>query len=189
MLAGVGGLLGIAMGSSEAAGYVRADGRLTTWLNELAFAPLDLARDAPIDEWSGDRGCGVQYLSQQAVGRLLPKAGIEVDVALPLPELLVQLQRLMAAGDDRAVRVYETVGTYLGYALLEYRDLYAFEHVLLLGRVTSGAGGQLIEERAAEVLRVEDPPAAEAIAFHRVSERDKRHGQAVAAASLPALAP
>jgi predicted NBD/HSP70 family sugar kinase len=189
MLAGVGGLLGIAMGSSEAAGYVRRDGRLTTWLNELAFAPLDLARDAPIDEWSGDRGCGVQYLSQQAVGRLLPKAGIEVDVALPLPELLVQLQRLMAAGDDRAVRVYETVGTYLGYALLEYRDLYAFEHVLLLGRVTSGAGGQLIEERAAEVLRVEDPPAAEAIAFHRVSERDKRHGQAVAAASLPALAP
>jgi len=189
MLAGVGALLGIAMGSSEAAGYVRPDGRLTTWLNELAFAPLDLAPGAPIDEWSGDRGCGVQYLSQQAVGRLLPKAGIEVDVALSLPERLVELQRLMAAGDDRAVRVYETIGTYLGYALLEYRDLYVFEHVLLLGRVTSGAGGEVIEERAAEVLRVEDAPAAEAIAFHRVSERDKRHGQAVAAASLPALAP
>ncbi len=187
MLAGVGGLLGLAMGSSEAAGYVTPEGGLTPWLNELAFTPIDYRPDAPVDEWSGDRGCGVQYLSQQAVGRLLPAAGIETDPASSMPERLVLLQQLMASGDTRAARVYETIGAYLGYALLEYRDWYAFEHLLLLGRVTTGPGGDIINARAREVLQAESPETAAAITFHAVSERDKRHGQAVAAASLPRL--
>jgi predicted NBD/HSP70 family sugar kinase len=187
MVAGVGGLLGVAMGSSEAAGFVTADGGLTAWLNELAFTPIDVRPDAPIDEWSGDRGCGVQYLSQQAVGRLLPVAGIEVDPSTALPERLVLLQRLMAGGDPRARLVYETIGAYLGYALLDYRDLYEFDHLLLLGRVTSGPGGEVLNARAREVLLAEAPDAAP-LRFHAVSERDKRHGQAVAAASLPDLA-
>jgi len=187
MAAGVGGLLGIAMGSSEAAGYVTPAGGLTPWLNELAFVPIDYRVDAPIDEWSGDRGCGVQYLSQQAVGRLLPVAGIDVDQQTPLPEQLVSLQQLVAAGDRRAACVYETIGTYLGYALLEYRDWYEFEHVLVLGRVTSGPGGEVITAQARRVLDVEAPAVSASITFHAASERDKRHGQAVAAASLPAL--
>ncbi|MFI5225167.1 MAG: ROK family protein [Candidatus Limnocylindrales bacterium] len=187
MLAGVGGLLGIAMGSSEAAGYVTRERTLTRRLNELAFVPLDAAPDGPIDDWSGDRGCGAQYLSQQAVGRLLPVAGIDVAAGTPLPDQLLLLQSLMADGDDRARRVYQTIGTYLGYALLDYRTLYDVDHVLVLGRVTSGPGGDAIVDRAEEVLRAEDPGAAAAVAFHRVSERDKRHGQAVAAASLPSL--
>jgi predicted NBD/HSP70 family sugar kinase len=166
---------------------VRPDGRLTSRLNELAFAPLDLAPDAAVDEWSGDRGCGVQYLSQQAVARLLPAAGIDVEPGTSLPERLVEVQRLMADGDDRARRVYQTIGTYLGYALLEYRTLYEIEHVLLLGRVTSGPGAGVILDSAVEVLRTEDPAAAEGMVFHRASERDRRHGQAVAAASLPPL--
>jgi len=187
MLAGVGSLLGVAMGSSEAAGYVTRDGGLTPWLNELAFTPIDLRPDAPLDEWSGDRGCGVQYLSQQAVARLLPAAGIEFDPASPLPERLVLVQKLMTAGDPRARLVYETIGTYLGYALLEYRDWYDFDHLLLLGRVTTGPGGDVIDERARAVLAAEDPAFAGSVRFHSVSERDKRHGQAVAAASLPSL--
>jgi predicted NBD/HSP70 family sugar kinase len=185
MVAGVGGLLGVAMGSSEAAGFVTRQGGLTPWLNELAFTPIDLRPDAPIDEWSGDRGCGVQYLSQQAAGRLLPAAGIEVDPAGPLPERLVHLQGLMAAGDERARLVYETIGTYLGYALLDYLDWYDLEHLLLLGRVTTGPGGDVIESRARQVLATEAPESG--VRFHKVSERDKRHGQAVAAASLPSL--
>jgi predicted NBD/HSP70 family sugar kinase len=185
--AGVGSLLGIAMGSSEAAGYVRSDGSLTSWLNELAFTPIDYRPDAPLDEWSGDRGCGVQYLSQQSLGRLLPAAGIEADPAGSLPERLVQLQELTAAGDPRAVPVYEAIGTYLGYALLDYRDWYDFENVLLLGRVTTGPGGEVINARARAVLQAEAPDVAAAITFHAASERDKRHGQAVAAASLPNL--
>jgi predicted NBD/HSP70 family sugar kinase len=187
MASGVGGLLGVAMGSSEAAGFVTRERGLTPWLNELAFSPIDLRPDAPLDEWSGDRGCGVQYLSQQAVGRLLQAAGIDADPASSLPERLVLVQRLMAAGDDRARRVYETIGTYLGYALLDYRDWYDFEHLLLLGRVTSGPGGDVVNARARDVLAAEAPEIAASIRFHTVSERDKRHGQAVAAASLPRL--
>jgi predicted NBD/HSP70 family sugar kinase len=187
MVAGVGGLLGIAMGSSEAAGYVTRDRSLTPWLNELAFTPIDYAPEAPIDEWSGDRGCGVRYFSQQALPRLLPAAGIELDAATPLPERLVVLQQLMAAGDERAARVYETIGTHLGFALLEYADFYDFEHVLLLGRVMTGPGGDVIQARATEVLAVEG--TEKPVSFHAVSERDKRHGQAVAAASLPRIAP
>ncbi|MGD0019782.1 MAG: ROK family protein [Candidatus Limnocylindrales bacterium] len=194
MHGGVGGLLGIAMGSSQAAGYVTREGDLTSWLNELAFVPIDYAPAAPLDEWSGDRGCGVQYMSQQAVGRLLIPVGIEADPRSPLPERLLLLQHRMAGGDERAARVYETIGTYLGYALLDYRDIYDFDNVLVLGRVVSGPGGDLILARAREVLASDDavdPAAAGSgpatITFHTVSERDKRHGQAVAAASLPAL--
>ena len=187
MVAGVGRLLGIAMGSSEAAGYVTRERGLTPWIDELAFVPIDLRPDAPVDEWSGDRGCGVQYLSQQAVARLLPVAGIDADPAAPLPERLVLLQDRMATGDPRAARVYATIGTYLGYALLEYRDWYDVEHVLVLGRVMTGPGGDVVLAGAREVLEAEDPAFSAATTFHAVSERDKRHGQAVAAASLPVV--
>jgi predicted NBD/HSP70 family sugar kinase len=192
MAGGVGGLLGIAMGSSQAGGYVTGEGHLTSWLNELAFVPIDYAPEAPVDEWSGDRGCGAQYLSQQAVGRLLGPAGIEVDASPTLPERLVQLQQLMDAGDERAGRVYETIGTYLGYALLDYLDTYDFDRVLVLGRVVTGTGGDVILAKAREVLASDDAVDVAAaskpsITFQAVSERDKRHGQAVAAASLPAL--
>jgi len=189
LAAGVGGMLGVAMGSSEAAGYVTPAGGLTNWINELAFAPIDYRPDAPRDEWSGDRGCGAQYLSQQAAGRLLPVAGIKTDPDSSLPDRLVLLQRLMADGDERAARVYETIGTYLGYALLEYREWYDFGHVLVLGRVTTGPGGDLITSRARDVLRAEGVNGDASLTFHAVSERDKRHGQAVAAASLPTIAP
>ena len=187
MMADTGGLLGIAMGSSQAAGYVDRKGHLTSRIDELAFAPIDDAPDAPADEWSGDRGCGVQYFSQQAAGRLMVAAGIDVDGSSPLPERLVCLQEHMAAGDARAALVYRSVGAYLGYALLTYREHYDLGHLLLLGRVMSGAGGDVIIETARAVLAAEDPVAAEGIAFHVADERQKRHGQAVAAASLPAL--
>jgi predicted NBD/HSP70 family sugar kinase len=186
MIAKVSGLLGIAMGSSEAAGYITADGKLTSWLDELAFVPIDLAPDAAVDDWSGDRGCGSQYFSQQALRRLMPAAGIEVGPGTVLPDQLLLLQRLIREEDPRARRVYETIGTELGYALLEYGTLYDVENVLLLGRLTSGVGGDVVIESAIVALRAEDPATAERMTFHSVSERDKRHGQAVAAASLPA---
>jgi predicted NBD/HSP70 family sugar kinase len=187
MMSGVGSLLGIAMGSSEAAGYVTPSGSITGWLNELAFVPIDFAPGAAEDEWSGDLGCGAQYLSQQSVARLLGLAGIDVDPRTDLPDRLRHLQELMSRGDLRAVRVYETIGTYLGYALLEYRDLYDIEHVLLLGRVLTGAGGDVILDCARSVLQAEDPSFAERVTFLAPSEKEKRHGQAVAAASLAPL--
>ena len=185
-LAGVTALLGMALGSSLAAGYVARDGTLTTWLDELAFAPLDAAPEAPLDEWSGDRGCGAQYLSQQALVRLLPAAAIATPAGMAVPEQLVELQRLMAGGDPRAGQVYQTIGTYLGYALLGYAGAYAIEHVLVLGRVMSGPGGDVILDAARTVLEAE-ASGGPRIAFHTASERDKRHGQAVVAAGLPTL--
>jgi predicted NBD/HSP70 family sugar kinase len=185
MAIGQNAVLGIAMGSSEAAGYVTPDGNITSWLNELAFAPIDYNPNAPVDEWSGDRGCGVQYFSQQAVGRLIPVAGVELDAAMPLPEKLKHVQSLMQQGDDRARKIYQTIGPYLGYGLAHYAAFYDFKNVLILGRVTSGPGGDVIIQGAKEVLRVEFPDLAKGIAFHIPDEKDKRRGQAVAAASLP----
>ncbi|WCJ59539.1 ROK family protein [Fontisphaera persica] len=180
-------VLGIAMGTSMAGGYVTPAGNITTWLNEVAFMPVDYAPDAPVDEWSKDRGCGVQYFSQQAVARLLPRAGIETPAGMPFPERLKLLQSLMAQGDPRAVPVYQTIGTYLGYALAHYAAFYTIENVLVLGRVTSGAGGDLIIRGAQEVLQAEFPDLARRLAFHVPGETEKRHGQAIAAASLPVV--
>lgn len=189
MALGANGVLGIAMGTSQAGGFVTPAGTITTWLNELAFAPVDMDPGAPADEWSGDLGCGVQYFSQQAVGRLLGPAGIVLDAALPLPEKLKAVQQLMAAGDERAQRIYRTIGVYLGYAIAHYADFYDFGHVLVLGRVTSGTGGDLLLEEARRVLAQEFPELAAGLSFHVPDETEKRHGQAIAAASLPALKP
>jgi predicted NBD/HSP70 family sugar kinase len=187
MSLGKNAVLGLAFGTSLAAGYVTRDGNITSWLNELAFAPVDYHPQAARDEWSGDYGVGAQYFSQQAVGRLMPAAGIEADAKLPLPEKLKLVQALMAKGDDRARKIYQTIGTYLGYTIAHYTDFYDFDHVLILGRVTSGEGGSVILNGARELLKREYPSLAARIAFHTPDEKDKRHGQAVAAASLPAL--
>ena len=178
-------ILGISLGTSTAGGYVNADGNITTWINELAFVPMDYNPNAPIDEWSGDRGCGVQHFSQQCVARLLGLAGIDMDSKLKLPEKLKQVQLLMDQGDYRARKIYQTIGAYLGYGVAHFSDFYDLENVLILGRVTSGPGGEIILSEAKEVLKLEFPDLAERIAFHIPSEKEKRHGQAVAAASLP----
>jgi len=180
-------VLGISMGSSQAAGYVTTEGTITPWLNELAFVPVDYRPDAPADEWSGDVGCGVQYFSQQAVGRLAPRAGIDFPAGMPLPERLAEVQSMMKSGDARAARIFETIGTYFGYAVAHYSDFYVFRNLLVLGRVTSGQGGEIIIHKAKEVLADEFPALAEKIEMRTPDERDKRLGQAVAAASLPVL--
>ncbi len=158
------------------------------WLNELAFAPVDLSPTAPRDEWSGDQGVGALYFSQQAAGRLLRPAGIMVEESVPLPERLVRLQALIRGGDTRAVRVYQTLGTYLGYALAQYATTYDYQHVLILGRVTTGPGADHIVELARKVLATEFPELAGRLHLHLPDEQTKRVGQAVAAASLPKLA-
>lgn len=180
-------VLGIALGTSTAGGYVTSEGNVTSWLNELAFTPIDYNPNAPVDEWSGDHGCGVQYFSQQAVGRLLTPSKIQSELAMSLPEKLKLVQSLMEKGDERARKIYETIGTYLGYGVAHFADYYDLRHVLILGRVTSGAGGDLILANAKEVLRIEFPELFSRIAFHTPDEKDKRHGQAVAAASLPRI--
>lgn len=187
MSLGQNAILGIALGTSTAVGYVTADGNITSWLNELAFVPVDYNPHAAVDEWSGDYGVGSQYFSQQCVGRLLEVAGIEAPAEMGLPDKLKLVQALMADEDYRAAKIYETIGTYLGYGVAHFADFYDIRHVLVLGRVTSGAGGDIMLEGAREVLSVEFPDLAERITFHVPDEKDKRHGQAIAAASLPTL--
>ena len=180
-------ILGISFGTSTAGGYVNAEGNITSWINELAFAPVDYNPHSPRDEWSGDYGCNVQYFSQQCVGRSLGPAGIEVDAKFGLPEKLKHVQELMDHGDHRARKIYETIGTYFGDAVAHLSEFYDLENVLILGRVTSGPGGEIIIAGAKEVLQMEFPELADKIAFHIPDEKQKRHGQAVAAASLPAI--
>jgi len=180
-------VLGTALGSSQAGGYVTRNGEITTWLNELAFCPVDYGPQAPVDEWSGDSGCGVQYFSQQAVFRLAPRAGIELAESLSPADKLKAVQELLGAGDARAWRIFETIGCYLGYGLAHYADFYELRHVLILGRVTSGEGGSIILSEAQEVLKREFPDLEEKIKLHLPDESSRRVGQAVAAASLPRL--
>ena len=187
MALGKNAILGIALGTSTAAGYVTPDGNITSWLNELAFVPIDYNPAAPVDEWSGDYGVGAQYFSQQCVGRLMGVAGIDSPAHMPLPDRLKVVQSLMLRGDYRARKIYETIGTYLGYGVAHFASFYDMRHVLVLGRVTSGPGGDLIVRGAHDVLEVEFPELADRIDFHVPGEQDKRHGQAIAAASLPAL--
>lgn len=181
------GMLGVAMGSSEAAGFMDKKGRILGWLNELAFAPVDYNPKAPADEWSGDHGVGALYFSQQAVNKLLPAAKIKLPKTMYLPERLKEVQDLMAKGDERAAKIYQTIGVYLGYTIPHYADFYDYAHMLILGRVTTGEGGDIVLSKAREVLAKEFPEAAAAIAMHVPDEKTRRVGQAVAAASLPKL--
>ncbi|MBQ2308589.1 MAG: ROK family protein, partial [Clostridia bacterium] len=180
-------VLGVAMGTSEAGGYVDPEGNITGWLNELAFVPVDYCREAMVDEWSGDYGCGVKYFSQDGVIKLAPFANIELDESLTLAEKLKVVQGLMKDGDSRAADIYDTIGAYFGYAIAYYAEFYDIKHVLIMGRVTSGEGGTLILERAREVLDKEFPELASKIQLHIPDESSRRVGQSVAAASLPEI--
>ncbi len=180
-------ILGIAMGTSEAGGYVDKDGNITGWLNELAFVPVDGQAEAMEDEWSGDIGCGVKYFSQDGVIKLAPYAGITLDSSAPLGEQLKAVQTLMAEGDTRPVDLYKSIGVYLGHSLAYYSIFYDIKHVLLMGRVVSGEGGNLILELAQKTLREDYPALAEKINVHLPDEKSRRVGQSVAAASLPEI--
>ena len=180
-------VLGVAMGTSEAGGYVDPDGNITGWLNELAFVPVDFCENAMVDEWSGDYGCGVKYFSQDGVIKLAPFANIDSDESLSPAEKLKVVQGLMEKGDQRAADIYDTIGAYFGYAIAYYTEFYDIKHVLIMGRVTSGEGGVILLERAQEVLDKEFPELAKKIELHIPDESSRRVGQSVAAASLPKI--
>ena len=180
---GENGIMGIAMGTSEAVGYVDQEGNLCGWLNELAFAPVDGQPDAMEDEWSGDIGCGVKYFSQDGVNKLAPRAGIELDESEPPAKRLKVVQNLMAESDERAVKVYNSIGVYLGHALGLYAQFYDINHVQMMGRVMSGKGGDIILEVAGKVMDEEYPDVK--FRPEAPDEMTRRVGQSSAAASLP----
>jgi predicted NBD/HSP70 family sugar kinase len=182
------GVLGIALGSSEAGGYVDLNGAITGWLNELAFAPVDYNPAAAADEWSGDTGVGAPYFSQQCVFRLAPKVGIQPPADATKAEKLKHVQGYLESGHEGAVKIWQSIGVYLGYTIAHYADFYDLKHVLILGRVTSGRGGSLILHGAKAVLAAEFPEIASRVNIQLPDEKSRRVGQSIAAASLPALA-
>lgn len=187
MSLGENNVLGVAMGTSEAVGYVDKHGNITGWLNELAFVPVDFYSGAMVDEWSGDYGCGVKYFSQDSVIKLAPAAGIELDEKSSPAEKLKVVQELMAKDDERAKKIYETIGIYFGYSLAYYSLFYDIDHVLIMGRVTSGKGGAMILDNAKKVLKEEFPEVVAKMELHIPDEKSRRVGQSVAAASLPLI--
>jgi len=184
---GKGNLMGIAMGTSEAVGYVDEDQNVLGWINELAFAPVDLQETAMQDEWSTDYGVGCKYFSQDAVIKLAPWAGIEIPGELSLAEKLKFVQKLMEADDERAIAVFETIGAYLAYTTVLYSQFYNIEYMMLLGRVMSGKGGDTILRVCNEILADEYPELYKKCTVTLPDEKMRRVGQSVAAASLPKI--
>ncbi|HNX36471.1 MAG TPA: ROK family protein [Kiritimatiellia bacterium] len=181
------GILGVAMGSSEAAGFIDRKGCLTGRLSELAFAPVDLHPAAPADEWSGDAGVGAMYFSQQAVNHLALKKGIRFPAKMPLPERLKKVQERMLDGDVVALNIFQKIGLYLGYTVPWYREFYGFDSLMILGRVTSGPGGVMILETARLILADQFPEIAEEVEVFMPDEKARRVGQSVAAATMPMI--
>lgn len=184
---GEGRVLGIAMGTSEAAGYVDSENGITGWLNELAFAPVDCSPIAMVDEWSGDRGCGVKYFSQDGIIKLAGFAGIPLNEDDPPAKKLAAVQTFMEQGDSRAVAVYRSLGVYFGHTVALYARFYEIRHILLLGRVMSGEGGGIIVKETRRVLKEEYPSLADRVNISLPEEGSRRIGQSVAAAGLPIL--
>ena len=180
-------VLGISMGTSQAGGYVDGGSNVTGWLNELAFVPIDYNAMSMVDEWSGDYGCGIKYLSQDAVIKLAPAAGIDLTPYLLPSQKLQVVQELLQSGDRSAIQIFETIGCYLGYAIAHYSDFYDIDYAYILGGVMADDGGSIILENATKVLAEEFPELAQKIKLAVPEESTIKLGQSIAAASLPKL--
>merc|ERR1712226_1083632 len=198
-----GNVMGISMGSSEGGGYANKDGNLMGWINELCYIRLDLNPNAPIDPWTKGAHSGIShmYLGQRGATKLAAAGGIDgpEEYMYPNPAMctikhenhaqcLKLIQKAMEdpAREPQARLIYETVGVYLGYGLAQYCEFYKIEHVMILGRVCKGKGGDLMLEKANEVLSKEFPDLP-AITFHTADDHFKAVGQCIAAAALPTI--
>ncbi len=181
------GVLGVAMGSSEAVGYINPKGALTGRISELAFAPVDLNPNAGVCEWSKDFGVGAMYFSQQAVNFLACRYGMKFPKTMKLPERLKVVQAAMEKHEEVALKIYLMIGRYLANAAAWYREFYDYQNLMILGRVTSGFGGSVILETAKMGLQALDPALAEEIDIFMPDEKARRLGQSVAAAQIPVI--
>ena len=179
------GVLGIAMGTIEAVGYINTDGGINGWLSELAFAPVDFNENAMQDEWSGDFGVGCKYFSQDAVIKLAEAGGHKFAEGLTPAQKLKVVQKMMDEGNPLAQQIYEDIGVYLAHTIPFYAKFYDIKHMLLLGRVMGGKGGDIILATCKEVLAAEYPEFA-TLDIGLPDEKNRRVGQSIAAASLPA---
>merc|ERR1719238_2049024 len=198
-----GNVLGISMGSSEGGGYANNDGNLMGWINEMCYIRLDLNPEAPTDPWTKGAHTGIShmYLGQRGATKLAAKAGVAVpsNLVYPHPDMctirhenhaqcLKLIQSAMAdpAQQPRVKQLYITIGVYLGYGLAQYCEFYKIDHVMILGRVSKGAGGDIMLNTAKKVLETEFPEYA-GMQFHTADDHFKAVGQCIAAAALPEI--
>ena len=182
---GINNVLGLAFGTSIAGGYVDSEGNILGWFNELAFAPVDLNEAAAMDEWSFDIGVACKYLSQDGVIKLAEAAGVEFDSNMTPAEKLVMMQDNITIGSPTAVKVFESIGCYLAHIIPLYGMFYHFDNLMLLGRVLSGEGGEIILRECRRILQEEYPGIADSVRLILPDEKTRKIGQAYAAASLP----
>jgi predicted NBD/HSP70 family sugar kinase len=196
--------MGISMGSSEGGGYANADGNLLGWINELCYIKLDMNPEAPTDPWTlgNHTGASHMYLGQRGATKLASKAGVKglpANYVYPHPDMctikhedhaqclkLIQKAMTDPAQEPQVRKLYETVGVYLGYGLAQYSEFYNIDHVMILGRVSKGSGGDLMLDVAKKVLCTEFPEYAH-IQFHTADDHFKAVGQCIAAAALPTV--
>merc|ERR1712113_585841 len=201
---GKGNIMGISMGSSEGGGYANADGNLMGWINELCYIRLDLNPQAPTDPWTKGAHTGIShmYLGQRGATKLAGKVVKDLPANYTYPhadmctikhedhaQCLKLIQKAMAdpEQEEKARSLYETVGVYLGYGLAQYCEFYKIDHVMILGRVSKGEGGDLMLATAKKVLETEFPDLKH-IEFHTADDHFKAVGQCIAAAALPSVA-
>jgi predicted NBD/HSP70 family sugar kinase len=195
-----GNVMGISMGSSEGGGYANADGNLMGWINELCYIKLDMNPQAPTDPWTkgAHRGMSHMYLGQRGATKNAFKI-CEVPENYKYPhadmctikhedhaQCLKLVQKAMVDNPEKASDLYKTCGVYLGYGLAQYCEHYKIDHVMILGRVSKGAGGDLMLKIASEVLETEFPDLPK-ITFHTADDHFKAVGQCIAAAALPVI--
>merc|ERR1711988_1470346 len=103
-------------------------------------------------------------------------------------QCLKLIQKGMAdpAQEPKVRMLYETVGVYLGYGLAQYCEFYKIDHIMILGRVSKGSGGDLMLAKANEVLQTEFPELPP-IKFHTADDHFKAVGQCIPAAALPEI--
>jgi len=196
-----GNVMGISMGSSEGGGYANVDGNLMGWINELCYIKLDMNPEAPDDPWTkgAHRGLSHMYLGQRGATKNAYKiCEVPDNYKYPHPDMctikhedhaqcLKLIQKAMVDTPEKATDLYRTCGVYLGYGLAQYCEQhYKIDHVMILGRVSKGAGGDIMLKVAAEVLETEFPELPK-ITFHTADDHFKAVGQCIAAAALPTI--
>jgi predicted NBD/HSP70 family sugar kinase len=196
-----GNVLGISMGSSEGGGYANADGNLMGWISELCYMKLDMNPTAPTDPWTkgNHKGTSHMYLGQRGATKNAHKiTDVPENYKYPHPDMctikhedhaqcLKLVQKAMKDSPDKASELYKTCGVYLAAGLANYVDMgYVIDHVMILGRVSKGEGGDLMLKTASECLAA-DYPEVPKIEFHTADDHFKAVGQCIAAAALPVL--
>ena len=190
------GTFGISMGSNCGAGYMYPTGDDGVpvhpgWLNELWTAPVDFSPDSWECFFTAQDMIGMSSMcfGQQVACKLIEPAGLRGDISadqLPQHQLL-ELQNIMKSGTPeqvaKATKIYETIGVYLGYATAQYLEFYDFSFFLILGRVTKGAGGDIVIDVATKVMKTQFPEHD--CEFVIPTEEMKGIGQCVAAAAMP----